>query len=492
MTRAEPAGRKHCRCRLPLPAGCGLHIYALRGWLLLCVSAFALGACGQRAARSPVAPAFADYYAAHGGMRTLGTALSESLVVDGTETQYFLGGCLQHFPGLEVGSTVIPCVLPAELRLEQPRLAADAMPDSALGFAETGHTVQFAFREFFTTHGGASFFGYPLTEALVRNETQLVQYFERSILVWDSRLPAPEAVQCLPVGSFTFDRSQAPLQAFQPVPDAVIADAASAADNVDALVTFVEAHGGAAVFGTRLSGRRTAADGAQEIVYENGILVEASNGGATLRALGRAALGQPVPPAQQLALPGVQFFPETKHNVRDAFLEFFARHGGSALFGLPLSEMHIEGGMLVQYFENAVFTFRPGAVNAQGVALRDLGRSALNAAPASTPTAEPVAGLTLHTWARFPIARADDEQEIFVIVLNRDQRPVEQALVTLQFATAEGPAVFVLPATGADGRTGLLLPVAALKATERGAVAYTVLARAGQTEAEVRSSFNVQ
>jgi hypothetical protein len=464
----------------------------LRGWLLLCVSAFALGACGQRAARTPVAPAFADYYEAHGGMRTLGTALSGALVVDGTETQYFLGGCLQHFPGLEVGSPVIPCVLPAELRLEQPRLAVDAVPDSALSFAETGHTVQFAFREFFTTHGGASFFGYPLTEALVRNETQLVQYFERSILVWDSRLPAPEAVQCLPVGSFAFDRSQAPLQAFLAGPDAVLAGADSPADNADALATFVEAHGGAAVFGARLSGRRTAADGAQETVFENGILVEDSSGGATMRALGRAALGQPVPPAQQLTLPGVQFFPETGHNVRDAFLEFFARHGGSALFGLPLSEMHIEDGMLVQYFENAVLTFRPGAVNAQGVALRNLGRSALYATPASTATAEPASGLTLHTWARFPIARADDEQEIFVIVLNRDQRPVEQALVTLQFVTAAGPAVFVLPATGADGRTGLLLPVAALKATERGAVAFTVLARAGQTEAELRSSFNVQ
>ena len=157
--------------------------------MLLCAGAFALGACGQRAARSAVAPAFADYYDAHGGMRTLGTALSAAMIVDGTETQYFLGGCLQHFPGLEVGSTVIPCVLPSELRLEQPPLPADAMPESVLGFAETGHTVQFAFREFFTAHGGASFFGYPLTEALVRNETQLVQYFERSILVWDSRLP---------------------------------------------------------------------------------------------------------------------------------------------------------------------------------------------------------------------------------------------------------------------------------------------------------------
>lgn len=148
--------------------------------------------------------------------------------------------------------------------------------------------------------------------------------------------------------------------------------------------------------------------------------------------------------------------------------------------------------MLVQYFENAVLTFRSGAVSEQGVALRNLGRSAFDAAPDGAATAEPAAGLTLHTWARFPIARADDEQEIFVIVLNLSQRPVEQALVTLQFATAEGPAVFVLPATGADGRTSLVLPVAALKATERGAVAYTALARAAQTEAQVRSSFNVQ
>ena len=150
MSQADLVGRKHCRRGLTLPARSCPRIFALRGWMLLCASAFALGACGQRATRSVVAPAFADYYAAHGGMRTLGTALSAALLVDGTETQYFLGGCLQHFPRLEVGSTVIPCVLPSELRLEQPPLPADAMPESVLGFAETGHTVQFAFREFFT------------------------------------------------------------------------------------------------------------------------------------------------------------------------------------------------------------------------------------------------------------------------------------------------------------------------------------------------------
>ena len=469
-------------------------MFVVRGWMLLCISALGLGACAQRAAGNPVAPAFANYYAAHGGMRTLGRALSAALIVDGTETQYFLGGCLQHYPNMTVGSAVILCALPSELRLEQPRLAADAMPGGALGFAETGHTVQSAFRNFFVTHGGAEFFGYPLTEALVRNETQLVQYFERSILVWDSQLPAQQAVQCLPVGSFAFDRNQVPLQSFQPVLGAAVADDASNADDADALAAFAAAHGGALVFGERLSAPRTAPDGAQEVVYENGILVadSASGGAATLRPLGRAALVQPGPPAQQLLLPGVQYFPETGHNVRDAFNVFFERHGGRSLFGLPLSEMHIEGGMLVQYFENAVLTFRSGAVSEQGVALRNLGRSAFNAAPDGAATAEPAAGLTLHTWARFPIARADDEQEIFVIVLNLSQRPVEQALVTLQFATAEGPAVFVLPATGADGRTSLVLPVAALKATERGAVAYTALARAAQTEAQVRSSFNVQ
>lgn len=47
------------------------------------------------------------------------------------------------------------------------------------------------------------------------------------------------------------------------------------------------------------------------------------------------------------------YFPATGHRVRAGFLDYFTRHGGAQVLGLPRTDEFTEGGVRVQYFERA-------------------------------------------------------------------------------------------------------------------------------------------
>jgi hypothetical protein len=47
------------------------------------------------------------------------------------------------------------------------------------------------------------------------------------------------------------------------------------------------------------------------------------------------------------------WFPETGHMLAYGFREFYDRHGGLPIFGYPLTEVFVEDGRPVQYFERA-------------------------------------------------------------------------------------------------------------------------------------------
>ena len=62
----------------------------------------------------------------------------------------------------------------------------------------------------------------------------------------------------------------------------------------------------------------------------------------------------PVTPAAALTRAGVPvFFPETGHTLGYAFRAFFDTRGGLPVLGLPLTEVFLEDGRPVQYFERA-------------------------------------------------------------------------------------------------------------------------------------------
>lgn len=76
--------------------------------------------------------------------------------------------------------------------------------------------------------------------------------------------------------------------------------------------------------------------------------------------LGNILVGS-VPPTDiiDLTTPGVRYFPETGHTLREEFLTFWERRGGVHIFGLPITEEWNENGHVVQLFERARFEYYP-------------------------------------------------------------------------------------------------------------------------------------
>lgn len=62
-----------------------------------------------------------------------------------------------------------------------------------------------------------------------------------------------------------------------------------------------------------------------------------------------------LPSGTEAQAQSVRYFPETGHNVRGEFLEFFDQHGGLRIFGYPITEEFTLDGRTVQYFQRARF-----------------------------------------------------------------------------------------------------------------------------------------
>ncbi len=81
------------------------------------------------------------------------------------------------------------------------------------------------------------------------------------------------------------------------------------------------------------------------------------------------------------ALPEHRYFPETGHNVRGAFLEFWEENGGLPVFGYPIGEPvaeELNGAVYtVQYFERARFEWHPEYDPPYRVLLGQFGRRIL-------------------------------------------------------------------------------------------------------------------
>src|SRR5262249_46283190 len=75
---------------------------------------------------------------------------------------------------------------------------------------------------------------------------------------------------------------------------------------------------------------------------------------------------------------GCRYFPETRHSLCPPFRVYWERHGGLAIFGLPISEAQEEAASdghryKVQYFERNRFEYHPEQPPPSDVLLGRLG-----------------------------------------------------------------------------------------------------------------------
>lgn len=88
--------------------------------------------------------------------------------------------------------------------------------------------------------------------------------------------------------------------------------------------------------------------------------------------LGNAGFARPASAAEGLL--ALRYFSETGHNISGAIKTFYETRGDVRNFGLPLTEVVVENGRQVQYFERARFELHPQLPTQHYVQLTHLGR----------------------------------------------------------------------------------------------------------------------
>jgi hypothetical protein len=145
------------------------------------------------------------------------------------------------------------------------------------------------------------------------------------------------------------------------------------------------------------------------------------------------------------------------------FLTFYDKNGGEAQFGLPLSNAEIQGGRIVQYFDNARFEFQAGATSGRRIKLGNLGSQYFNLLEAPSRR-DPVTNgnivdgiidLKARAFPATAITKLKSKQTIYIIVKDQRRFPIADAIVTMVVRMPSGKeSSYIVPVpTSAQGVT---------------------------------------
>ncbi len=147
---------------------------------------------------------FLDFFDAQGGLKVFGYPITEEFLLDGRTVQYFQRARFELHPENPAPYQVQLGLLSQELGKNMPPGPRYDTTFYQRYFPETGHTVAFAFLNFFDANGGLTNFGYPITEFVSENG-RIVQYFQRAKFEWYPELSPEQRVQLGDLGSIHFD-----------------------------------------------------------------------------------------------------------------------------------------------------------------------------------------------------------------------------------------------------------------------------------------------
>ncbi len=127
---------------------------------------------------------FLNYFDTRGGLEIFGYPITEAYIENGLLVQYFQKARMEYHSWNPDPYKVLLGLLGDELKHRQPPIAPPQITSRRrIYYPETGHTVAYAFLDFFRQKGGIDIFGYPISE-MYFEEGRIVQYFQRLKLEW--------------------------------------------------------------------------------------------------------------------------------------------------------------------------------------------------------------------------------------------------------------------------------------------------------------------
>jgi len=157
--------------------------------------------------------------------------------------------------------------------------------------------------------------------------------------------------------------------------------------------------------------------------------------------------------------------PNTDFQICYAFRDFYDANGGLAQFGEPMSNlMRMDDGLMVQYFQNARFEWRPGTSGSY-VVLSDLGYqyfdvhsedpSLLIPVYSGGGIVEGILSLQVRAYVKTAVTKAGGEQTVYIVVQDQRLMPVEgaEAVLYTRMPSGEIDEIPVNLKTNAQGIT---------------------------------------
>ncbi|HEY9086631.1 MAG TPA: hypothetical protein VIO36_00580 [Anaerolineaceae bacterium] len=136
----------------------------------------------------------------------------------------------------------------------------------------------------------------------------------------------------------------------------------------------------------------------------------------------------------------------TGYNVCYGFLQFYDFYQGATYFGNPISDVELDNGRMVQYFENVRLEWRGEIVNGRHVGLSHLGRMQYDmlyqGRPKPTPstpqgpflgpaTQATSGGLNVRAFVKHSLLPANGEQTLYIVVQDQSFQPVPNAAISV-------------------------------------------------------------
>ncbi len=159
---------------------------------------------------------FWQYFNEYGGLEIFGYPITTVFEYQGVQVQFFQNARMEWHGDHPEPYKVQLGLLADELKYRRPPVP-EPMPRSRrrVYFPETGHSVAYAFLDYFREKGGIDLFGYPVTE-MYFEDGKIVQYFQRLKMEWHPEdRTSPIHIGNLGELYVSIYQSQMPAHAFQ-------------------------------------------------------------------------------------------------------------------------------------------------------------------------------------------------------------------------------------------------------------------------------------